>query len=134
MSVITHFLTEFFSIHGHDSTNLQYYKVKFKMLHLGQSNPRYEWRLREEFIESSPMEKDLQTLDMSQQCAHAAQKANCVLCCINRGIASRVRKVAVPVLCPHEGPPGVLKPGLGPPRHNCLEGLILTGQGEMALI
>jgi len=76
-------------------------KAKGRVLHLGQGNPHYQYRVGDEGIESSSAE-DLgvpvdEKLDKSHQCALTAQKASPILACIRSSVASRSREGILPL-------------------------------------
>ena len=101
---------------------MKFNKAKCKVLHRGQNYPKHKYRLGGKWIKSSPEEEDLgvladKKLNMTWQCALAAQKANNILGCIKSSMDSRAREEILP-LCSGETPPGVLHPALESSEQN----------------
>ncbi|GAB0197214.1 hypothetical protein GRJ2_002186700 [Grus japonensis] len=77
---------------------MKFNKGECRVQHLGRNNPKHQYRLGVDLLGGSTAEKDLgvlvnKKLFMSQQCALMAKKANGVLRCIKKSVASRLTEV-----------------------------------------
>ncbi|KAK4828013.1 hypothetical protein QYF61_022790 [Mycteria americana] len=76
--------------------------AKCWVLHLGHNNPMQRYRLGEEWLESCPAEKDLGVLlNISQQCAQVAKKANSILAFIKNSDYGSDHALVLALVKPH---------------------------------
>jgi len=82
--------------------NLMKLIKKCRVLYQGRNNPRHQYMLDADQLESSSAERYLQDLvetklNRSQQCVQAAKKASGILSCTRQSTASRSKEVILPL-------------------------------------
>jgi len=81
---------------------MRFNKGKCRVLHLGRNNLKHQYRLGADLLDSSSADRGLgvpvdDKLTMSQQCALVAKKANDILMCIKKSVASGSREDLLPL-------------------------------------
>ena len=81
---------------------MRFNKSKCRVLHLWRNNCLHEYRSGTDLLAWSSAEKELSvpvdnSLAMSQRCALVAKKANGILECVEKSVASSSREVILPL-------------------------------------
>jgi len=96
---------------------MRFNKSKCRVLYLGRNNCMHRYRLRDDTLERSSVERILEDnrLAMNLQCTLVGKKAwGALKGCIKKSVASRSREMILPtLLCPGEASSGVLCPVTG---------------------